>query len=74
MIADEGAEPMSPAERQLARHLELLKAVPDPPPFLTEHVVRTARWQRAVRSPLLTLAHFTSTAAEAIRVLFGGRS
>jgi hypothetical protein len=74
MIAGEEPEEMSPVEQQLARHLELLQAAPDPPPSLTNNVVRTARWQRAVRSPLLTLAHFTSAAAEATRMLLGGHA
>ena len=65
---------MTPAERKLAGHLTLLQETPDPPASLTERVLRTARWQQSVRSPLLALTHVMGTVADAFRLLLGGRS
>lgn len=72
MSTEDDPEEMTPAERQLARHLTLLEDVPEPPSSLTQHVVRTARWQQAVRSPLLAIAHLATAAADAVRLLLSG--
>jgi hypothetical protein len=69
---EEQPEEMTPAERRLLGHLTLLQDAPASPPSLTEHIVRTARWQQTVRSPLLALAHLTAAAADAVRLIFGG--
>jgi hypothetical protein len=72
-MSAEEPEQLTPAERRLGRHLALLHDLPDSPASLTQRVMRTARWQRAVRSPLLAVAHIASAAAETVRVLIGGR-
>lgn len=67
-------ESMTPAEIALVGHLTVLREVPASPPTLTERVVRAARWQRGVRTPLLALAQLATAAADAVRMLVGGRS
>jgi len=50
---DEPREMSPEAERRLAQHLELLRTDRRQPSLeLAHRVVRTARWQRAVRTPL----------------------
>ena len=52
-MSDEPGEASPDAERRLAEHLELLRAErPTPGTTLVKRVVRTARWQQAVRAPL----------------------
>jgi hypothetical protein len=68
-------EELTPAERRLSHHLMLLRDATDPPSSLTARVVHSARWQQAVRPPLLAVAHIAAAAADAVRVLLrGGRS
>ena len=74
MSAEDEHDAKTPTETALALHLELLRETPEPPTALTERVIRTARWQQAVRSPLLTIAHLTAAATDAVRLLLGGRA
>lgn len=70
--ADEPPETLSPAERRLEDHLQLLRAeAPQPPLAMMASILRTARWQRAVRRPLVTITTLGATVAEGIRLLFG---
>ncbi len=70
--ADEPPETLSPAERGLADHLQLLRAqAPQPPLAMMATILRSVRWQRAIRRPLLTIATLGATFAEGIRLLFG---
>jgi hypothetical protein len=69
-MSREESEPLTPAEQRLDEHLALLRDAPQAPSTLTNHVVRTARWQRSVRSPLLAVAHIASAAVDAMRLLF----
>jgi hypothetical protein len=65
-------EPVTAAERRLGEHLQLLRDVPDAPAGLTGRVLRTARWQRAVREPLLAFGHVAAAVGDALRLLLGG--
>jgi hypothetical protein len=70
--ADEPPETLSPAERRLGDHLQLLRAqAPQPPTALVARILRGARWQRAVRRPLMTIAMLGAAVADGIRLLFG---
>lgn len=74
MSVEEDPQEITPAERQLARHLALLADGPASPSSLTERVIRTARWQQAIRPPLLAVAHLAASVTDALRVLLtGGR-
>lgn len=68
--AREPPEDMSPAEARLQRHLELLRheVLPSLRP-LTETIVRTARWQRAVRAPLAAVGSLGGALADGLRLL-----
>jgi hypothetical protein len=68
---DNPAEELSPAERRLAEHLELLRAAPPAAaPGLIEVVIRKARWQRVIRDPLLLVGGVATALGEALRLLF----
>ena len=65
-------EERSPAERRLDEHLELMRVVgPEPGRGLVRRIVRTARWQRAVRAPLLVVGMLAAAAAEGLLRLLG---
>ncbi len=62
---------LTPAERRLTEHLELLRASPPTdPPQLAPRVIRTVRWQRVIRDPLLLVGAVAAALAEGLRVLF----
>ncbi len=71
-------EALSPAERRLHHHLELLKAdAPPSPPSMVPKIVRAARWQRVARRPLLAIGALAAALGDGIRLLLGsptGRS
>ena len=67
-----GAE--SPAERRLITHLDNLGThPPEAPPTLTTRVVRSARWQRAIRPYLGTAGGMIGAAGSAMRILLEPR-
>lgn len=67
---DQPPETLSPAERKLEDHLQLLRAdAPQPPRAMMATILRSARWQRAVRRPLMTIATLGATVAEGVRLL-----
>ena len=66
-------EELTPAERRLQEHLVVLRDAPHPPASLTRKVVRGARWQQAVRSPLLAIGHLSAAAFDAVILLLGDR-
>jgi hypothetical protein len=69
------ADPPSLLERRLDEHLELLRTESlQPPGTLVRHIVHTARWQRAIRQPLLAVAGLASAVSDGVRLLFGSRS
>jgi hypothetical protein len=64
----------TPAERRLDEHLEALRAgAPEPGRMLVKRVVRTARWQRAVRAPLRVVAMIAGAVLDGLAGLAGGR-
>ena len=75
---DSSADELTPAERRLAEHLELLRASPPTvAPALVPRVLRGVRWQRAIRDPLVLVGAVAAAVAEALSVLFkppAGRS
>ena len=70
MSADETPADLTPAERRLAQHLELLRASPpSATPQLVPRVIRGLRWQRAVRDPLLLVGAVATALMEGASVL-----
>jgi hypothetical protein len=62
------------AERSLAQHLALLRDEPPrPAPALAGRIVRTARWQRAVRAPLRVAGLLAASLTEGVGILLGRR-
>lgn len=67
-------EHASPAEERLGEHLALLRnSPPRYEPALVPSVLRAARWQRAVRGPLIALGRLTIALTSSIRGLFPDR-
>jgi len=61
---------LTPAERRLTEHLELLRASPPTgTPSLVPRVIRGVRWQRAVRDPLLLVGAVAVAIAESLGLL-----
>jgi hypothetical protein len=73
MSADEPPEELSPAERRLEQHLALLRDTPEAPASMTVQVLHSARWQHAIRAPLLSVAHLTAAAIDTVLLLAGSR-
>ncbi len=71
MSAD-GSPPPSPAHHRLDEHLELLR-VEQPPAdrSLAPRIVRTARWQRALRAPVQVAASVVGAVIDALSGLIG---
>jgi hypothetical protein len=68
-------EALTPAEERLRQHLRLLREDTDQvDASLTERVVRAARWQRALRTPLRLAGVLAAALGEGIVVLLGGRA
>jgi hypothetical protein len=75
---DSPADELTPAERRLSEHLELLRASPPiVAPGLVPRVIRGVRWQRAIRDPLVLVGAVAAAVAEGLSVLLeppAGRS
>ncbi|HEY2652612.1 MAG TPA: hypothetical protein VGI50_11855 [Solirubrobacteraceae bacterium] len=66
-------EDLTPAERRLVQHLELLRTgAPTVTPQLVPRVIRGVRWQRTVRDPLVLVGAVASALAEGLALLFKG--
>lgn len=62
------------AERRLDEHLEPLRREgPEPGQELAIRVVRTARWQRALRAPLRVIGLLAGAFADGLAGLIAGR-
>jgi hypothetical protein len=73
-MSTEGSPPSSPAQERLDEHLELLRAEdPGPGRSLAPRIVRTARWQRALRAPVQVAAAVVGAVIDALSGLMGGR-
>ena len=69
---DPPADELSPAEQRLDEYLELLRANPPAAtPDLIARIVRTARWQAAVRDPLVLAGAVAMALGESVRLMFG---
>ena len=70
MNADETPADLTPAERRLAEHLELLRdSPPSATPQLVARVIGGVRWQRAIRDPLLFIGAVAAALVEGASVL-----
>ena len=67
---DSPADDLSPAERRLTEHLELLRASPPATPALVPRVIRGVRWQRAIRDPLLLVGAVAKAVFEGLGLVF----
>lgn len=66
------ADDLTPAELGLARHLALLQEEPATGGGgLVARVVRAARWQEAVREPLVLVGNVAGILADAVRLVLG---
>ena len=69
-----GSDADGPAERALEERLEVVRALsPRADPGLASTVVRAARWQRAVRAPLILGGLLARAAVEGLGLLVGRR-
>jgi hypothetical protein len=67
---DSPADDLSPAERRLTEHLELLRASPPVTPALAPRVIRGVRWQRAIRDPLVLMGVVAAAVLEGLGIVF----
>lgn len=73
-MADESGAAPTAAERRLDEHLELLRdGEPEPDRHLARRVVRSARWQRAVREPLRVVGMIGASVLAGLGAVLGGR-
>jgi hypothetical protein len=67
-------EPLPPAEERVARFLRgLYEDAPRAGAELSTAVVSTARWQRAVRTPLRAAGSLAGAVLDGLQILVGGR-
>lgn len=67
---EDPADDLSPAQGRLSEHLELLRAnPPTAAPELIGRIIRTVRWQRAIRDPLVLVGAVASAIGESLRLL-----
>lgn len=72
---DEPPDTLTPAERRLDEHMELLRTdAPVPPAPLVARIVHAARWQAAIRRPLVAIGALAGAVADGVRLLFGSRT
>jgi hypothetical protein len=72
MNGDTGPDATSPAEEQLLRHLHALREPPpDPDRTLAAIIIRTARWQAAVRPFAQAAGNLIGGMADSARIMAG---
>ena len=72
MNRDAGADATSPAEEQLLRHLHALREpAPDVDRTLAAGIVRTARWQAAVRPFAQAAGRLIGGMADSAQIMTG---
>lgn len=64
---------LSDAERRLVQHLEIVKTAPPAEVSLTQRVVRSARFQRALREPLRVVGAIAMAVVDGLGGLLGVR-
>jgi hypothetical protein len=68
---DSSGDELTPGERRLSQHLELLRASPPTgAPQLVATVIRRVRWQRAVREPLVLVGVVATALLDGLGLLF----
>jgi hypothetical protein len=76
MSTDPPPDDLTPAERRVREYLQALRVdgVAAPAPAsLSAAVVQTARWQRAVRTPLYAAGVLAAALADGVRLVLGVR-
>ena len=74
MSADPPPDDLTPAERRVSEYLSALRVeAADAGRALPGAVVRTARWQRAVRTPLHAAGMLAVAVADGVRLVLGLR-
>jgi hypothetical protein len=69
---DSPVDDLTPAERRLTKHLEVLRVSPPSGGHdLVPRVIRSVRWQRAIRDPLVLVGAVASAIAEGVGLLVG---
>ena len=64
------ADELSPAERRLTQHLQMLRTSPPTgAPELVARVIRGVRWQRAIRDPLVFVGIVAAAVVEGLDLL-----
>lgn len=74
MNADDERDAETRAEARLVRHVdELREDPPTPDPALLPSVLRSVRWQHAVRPYFTAVGRIVSAVGTGVRVLVGGQ-
>lgn len=61
---------LTPAEQRLHQHLAVLREdAPPAPTTIVKRVIRSARWQRAIRRPLQAIGALSATVGRGLRLL-----
>ena len=69
------ADHLTPAELRLSEHLALLRASPPTAaPELIRRIMRRARWQAAIRDPLVLVGAVAFAIGESLRLLVKPRA
>jgi hypothetical protein len=72
MSVDDHDDDLTPAERRLSEHLELLRASPPTAaPELIARIVQRARWQASIRDPMIFAGMVVAAIGEALALLSG---
>jgi hypothetical protein len=72
MSVDDHDDDLTPAERRLSEHLELLRASPPTAaPELIARIVQRARWQGGIRDPMIFVGVVVAAIGEAVALLSG---
>ena len=72
MSSEGGADGLSPAEDRLLQHLHALRDdAPEPDALLAAAVVRTARWQGAVRPFAQAAGMLIGALGDSVRIMAG---
>jgi hypothetical protein len=70
--SDNSGDDLTVAERRLSEHLELLRASPPTAaPELIARIVQRARWQGAIRDPMVFVGVVVAAIGEALTLLSG---
>jgi hypothetical protein len=68
---DSSVDDLTPAELRLSKHLEVLRvSPPSGGPELVPRVIRSVRWQRAIRDPLVLVGAIAAALANGVGLLF----